>query len=223
MKCFICTNILNSVDAAAYVAHCNFWYQLGKQYPKDSFYSMTPPRMAIDQARNWAARMALEQECDYLMFIDDDMLIHPNTLSSLIKADLDIVMAHTYIRGFPFNVMSFKSDGKGGLRYFNDFIEHIDENGIYLCDAVGFAVCLIKVKLLKEMEMPFFVTGTGHTEDIYFCCKARAEVSPDVNIENIEKLKEYYKPVSELNGEAKSGDRGTGYYRQIQQVLGEVS
>ncbi len=103
-------------------------------------------------------------------------------------------------------------------------------------------VCLIKVKLLKEMEMPFFVTGTGHTEDIYFCCKARAEVSPDVsigvdtkvptghllhkenvNIENIEKLKEYYKPVSELNGEAKSGDRGTGYYRQIQQVLGEVS
>jgi glycosyltransferase involved in cell wall biosynthesis len=238
MKVFICTNILTVIDAAAYVTHCNFWYRLGKNFPKDTFISMTPPRMAIDQARNWAAKMALEQECDYLMFLDDDMLIHPDTLTSLIDANLDIVMAHTYIRGYPFNAMSFYRDANGGLSFCNDWKDRVDENGIFTCDAVGFAVCLIKCSLLSKMEAPYFVTGTGHTEDIYFCCKARTEVSQDVSIgvdtrvptghllhkenvsvENIDRLKEYYK-TRDLET-APNNDRGQSYYDAVRRVLGE--
>lgn len=237
MKIFICTNILTVIDAAAYVSACNFWYRLGKKYPDWVFYNMTPPRMAIDQARNWAARMALECECDYLMFIDDDMILHPDTLSSLIEANLDIVMAHTYIRGYPFNVMAFKNSTERPLGFFNDYKDFLDDKGIYLCDAVGFAVCLIKCSLLRRMEPPYFVTGTGHTEDIYFCCKARAEIGPEVsiggdtkvstghllhkesvNVESVEKLRVYY---AEKKEEIVNGDRGSVYYRQISSVLGQ--
>lgn len=237
MKYFICTNILSSIDPSAYVSHCNFWYRLGRKFPLDTFYAMTPPRMAIDQARNWAAKMALELECDYLMFLDDDMVIIPDTLSSLIDCDLDITMAHTYIRGNPFNVMAFKKNEQGNLAFFNDYESSVNEKGIYLCDAVGFAVCLIKVSLLRKMETPYFVTGTGHTEDIYFCCKARVEVGETVSIgvdtkvptghllhkeavsfHTVDKLRTYYK---ELAKEIIDADRGAKYYHQINQVLGQ--
>lgn len=244
MKVLICTNILTVIDAAAYISHCNFWYRIGKTYPKDTFISMTPPRMSIDQARNWSARMALEMECDYLLFLDDDMIIHPDTLASLIDADQDIVMAHTYIRGVPFNVMSFIKKEDGGLHYFNDYKEHINKKGIVPCDAVGFAVCLIKMDLIRKMEAPYFVTGTHHTEDIYFCCKARREISEDVSIAvdtrvptghllhkefvhegNVDKLKVFYDVAVEVKDtkekEAVNGDRGTAYYDQIKQVLGQ--
>lgn len=238
LKVFICTNLLTVVDPAAYVTHCNFWYRLGRTYPKAIFYAMTPPRMSIDQARNWAGKMALDLECDYLMFLDDDMLIHPDTLKYLIDADQDIVMAHTYIRGYPFNVMSFKSDGKGGLKNFNDYKRHVDEKGIVPCDAVGFAVCLIKCSLLKQMETPYFVTGTGHTEDIYFCLKARDEIGPEVTIgvdtrvptghllhkenvsvENVKQLKRHYAP--RFKAGKSPADRGQSYYEAVNKVLGQ--
>ncbi len=175
LKVFICTNILSVIDAAAYVTHQNFFYRLGKTFPRAIFYFMTPPRMSIDQARNWAAKMALEQECDYILFLDDDMLIHPDTLKYLINADLDICMAHTYIRGYPFDVMAFKKTKKG-LEKFNDYQKYVNKKGIFMCDAVGFAVCLIKVDLLKMMEEPYFVTGINHTEDIFFCLAAKEQL-----------------------------------------------
>jgi glycosyltransferase involved in cell wall biosynthesis len=239
MKTFICTNILTVVDAASYITHCNFWYRLGRTFPKDTFFAMTPPRMAIDQARNWAAKMAMQQECDYLMFIDDDALIAPDTLASLISADLDIVMAHTYIRGYPFHVMAFKRDGEKGLVNFDDYKEFIGENGVFLCDAVGFHCALIKVELLKKMEPPYFLTGTHYTEDIYFCVKARKEVSESVSIgvdtrvptghllhkenvsvENVERLRTYYSN-GEQNGVPR--DRGQSYYEQVSLVLGHTN
>jgi GT2 family glycosyltransferase len=239
LKVFICTNLLTVVDPAAYVTHCNFWYRIGKNFPFDIFFAMTPPRMSIDQARNWAAKMALEQECDYLMFLDDDMLVHPDTLAYLINADLDIVMADTFIRGYPFNSMSFVKDGKGGLRNFNEVRKKVNEKGIALCDAVGFAVCLIKCSLLSRMEQPYFVTGTGHTEDIYFCLSARDQLGDEVSIGvdtrvptghllhkesvsigNVSSLRRYYS--SEFRPSKKGlNDRGLDYYAAVNKVLGQ--
>jgi hypothetical protein len=94
--------------------------------------------MSIDNARNTAADLAMKMECDYLMFIDDDVLIPKNTLDLLLKADKDIAAGLVIIRGVPFNVMAFrwldlgqkqeerpKEDERRSLTFYNDlpFVE----------------------------------------------------------------------------------------------------
>lgn len=190
---------------------------------------MAPGRMSIDNMRNMAAKVALEQECDYLMFIDDDMVLHPDTFESLLKADKDIVMALTFIRGGEFPPMFFKKvpREKGyDLTYYTDWKDHVDENGLVECQALGFATVLIKTEILKKLEPPYFLTISGSTEDVYFCCKAKQEIGEHVSIfvdtkvptghivepeiahvTTVEKLREYHKK----EVVAKPIDRGKEY------------
>jgi hypothetical protein len=229
MKILIGTNVLTSVHHLAYSSHCQFWYRLGKKHPDIQFYFMPPSRMSIDNMRNAAAKVALELECDYLMFIDDDMLLHPDTFESLLKADKDIVMALTFIRGGGFPPMFFKKLPKSGgydLTYYTDWEEHVDENGLVEAQAIGFATVLLKTSILKQLEPPYFLTVSGSTEDVYFCCKAKAEIGEHVSIfvdtkvptghildpevahvSTVKKLREYHKkdkPATEI-------DRGKEY------------
>ena len=197
MKTLILVNVLRNIDSVVYSNHIAFWSFTKAMYPKSEgheFILFTPPRMSIDMARNSAAKEAMRHECDYLMFIDDDILIPPNTFKSLLDAQADISAGLVIIRGYPFHVMAFKH-AEGHLTYFdelpkveviyneNEKIEAIKdpvtrEDGLA---AVGFSCCLIKVSILKKIPPPFFVSGPYNTEDIYFCDKVR-EFVPDVNI-----------------------------------------
>jgi hypothetical protein len=134
--------------------------------------------MSIDTARNQACKTALEYEFDYVLMIDDDVMIPFNAYGTLIAADKDIVAGWTIIRGYPYNNMHFISDGKDGLIHYND---HEQTEGVLDCDAVGCSLTLIKCSLLKKIPPPYFVTGTTNTEDIYFCVKARKYV-PECSI-----------------------------------------
>jgi hypothetical protein len=229
MKILIGTNVLTSVHHLAYASHCQFWYRLGKKHPEVQFYFMPPGRMSIDNMRNAAAKVALELECDYLMFIDDDMLLHPETFESLLKADKDIVMALTFIRGGDFPPMFFKrvqKDGGYDLTHYLDWQDNIDKDGLVEAAAIGFATVLIKTHLLKKLEPPYFLTAGGHTEDVYFCCRVKAEIGEQVGIfvdtkvptghilepeiahvTTVEKLREYHKK----EVKAVTVDRGQEY------------
>ena len=194
MRTLVLVNVLNSVNSYIYTNHIEFWSKTKELYPKshnNEFFLFTPPRMSVDMARNTAAKQAMMLECDYLMFIDDDVLIPPTSFDSLLKCDADIASGLVIIRGYPFNVMAFRREGQN-LPYFNDLptveIEVGDGKGGYpvLKDpvtqddgliAVGFSCALIKVGILKKIPQPYFVTGPRNTEDIYFCLKAKDSIS----------------------------------------------
>ena len=68
------------------------------------------------------------------------------------------------------------------MTYFDEIMEE-EKDGVALCDAVGFSCVLIKMDLIRKMTTPYFLTMAGaHTEDIYFCVKARKELGGDVSI-----------------------------------------
>lgn len=238
-KILVGVNTLTSVNQYAYANHCQFWYRLGRNYLEDQFLFFTPPRMSIDRMRNTAAKVALEQEADYLMFIDDDVLIPHNTLGKLRETDYDIIAGVTVIRGYPFNMMMFKSENNGAtLRNYNDYVNFIDPlTKIVDADAVGFSCVLIKTELLKKVSAPYFVTGLYNTEDVYFCMKAIEELgrenlrigvhcgvvtghigdakvyTPD-NVSYYRDLEEFENPNLASIDEAKSrGDRGDAYLK----------
>lgn len=232
MKTLVGTNTLESVHSFVYGSHINLHSQMRKDYPKDDFLLYTPYRMSIDAMRNDAARIALEQECDYLMFIDDDVAVQPNTYKVLRERNKDIIMAATFVRGYPFHPMWFcdyntvdQANGKirKNLKFHDDWEKDLTiagpDSGLVKTGAVGFACVLIKMDVLSSMTPPYFVTGPGHTEDVYFCLRARAELEPEpeiyvdttvstshmlmpdlVNLENVEKLREFYKPDLERSG-----------------------
>jgi len=54
---------------------------------------LTVERQRVDKARNYFVQQALAGGFDYLMMIDDDNPIPPETLEKLLADDKDIVMA----------------------------------------------------------------------------------------------------------------------------------
>jgi GT2 family glycosyltransferase len=196
-RTLILVNTLNAVSAQVYGNHMAFISRTIRDFPeKNQIVFMNPPRMSIDNARNRAAKHALEMDCDYLLFIDDDVLVPPDTLSRLLKHEKDIIAGLVVIRGYPFNVMAFKRtyDKKkiskswdGGLTFYNDL--PVDKRykdkrlkPLIPVAAVGFSCALIHTDVLKALEPPYFVTGQYHTEDVYFCVRAATELTPAPSI-----------------------------------------
>ena len=180
MKIMIGVNTLTQMDQIAYTNHCQFWYRLGKEFPDVQFAFSNPRRASIDRMRNQTAKVALDGGFDYVMFIDDDVLIPPDALKKLLAAKADIAAGWTIIRGYPYNNMFFKFDYEGkDVVYYNDF--KLNEDGLIDCDAVGFSCVLLSCELLKKVPPPWFVTGMFNTEDVYFCIKAKKYV-PEVKI-----------------------------------------
>lgn len=178
MKLFLGINVLTHVSARPYLSHLNFVGDCHKDFPGMEMFLYTPYRCSIDRMRNESAKLALEFECDYLMFIDDDVIVESHTLKSLVEASADIAMAETYVRGGDFNAMFFKyKDGK--LEHLNEYADVVDDKGIIRVDAVGFSCVLIKCDLLRKLSTPYFITGPNFTEDVYFCVKAVHELGPE--------------------------------------------
>lgn len=239
IKILVCTNVLTQVDSTVYADHIHHYHKWGES-GKYKFYLYCPRRQSIDRCRNLAAKYALELECDYLFFIDDDMLIHANTLESLIAADMDIVMADTVIRGYPFHRMAFKAtvdkDNNYDLKNYDDLMEHRDSNGLVECAAIGFATCLLKTKLLKDLNAPYFCTTPNGTEDVYFCIRCRQELPYEVKIgvdtkvptwhqmdplfvgpENVDKFKKFWEQCIQ-EGVSGERDRGKEYYEKCKNL-----
>lgn len=179
-------NTLTSVDRLAYSNHCQFWFRLGRSYPNIDFALNNPNRTSIDRMRQLTAEVALENEMDYVLFLDDDVLLQmdkpENNLQGLLDCKSDIAAGWTIIRGYPFENMFFKlNEEKNGLHKVKTEDIKLEEDGNILCDAVGFSFCLISCNLLKKVPAPWFVTGSHHTEDIYFCAKSR-DLFPETTI-----------------------------------------
>lgn len=200
MQTLILVNVLTSVSSFVYQSHLAFVAHLTRKYPEDKFYFYTPHRQPIDVSRNLAAKMALEMDCDYLMFLDDDVLIHQDAFDRLYEANKDIIAGLVYLRGYPFHVMAFKElpremvkmhkngsvfemeDPRMRMTHYDEIHEKCKDGEVLVqCDAVGFSLCLIKTDIIKAMEPPYFVTGPLNTEDVYFCLKTRnLEPRPEI-------------------------------------------
>jgi GT2 family glycosyltransferase len=188
MKTLLAINTLTSVQNQPYASHLNLVYRMGKE-SDDEILLYTGYRTGIDRFRNMAGQVALTQECDLLMFLDDDVAVPRDTYTKLrkhIDDGADIVTPLIYIRGYPFEPMMFKSatiEGITGLFAYKDWEKEVSaEQPLLPCSAIGFSCCLMRTKLLSEVREPWFITGTNCTEDVYFCLKARNHYENKINI-----------------------------------------
>ena len=237
-KIVVGINSLVSTTQPAYSNHIQLFYRLGRSYPNIDFCLVNPPRMSIDKMRNLAAETAMSIEATHLWFIDDDVLLPSpfDALDKLLACKAPVAAANVIIRGWPFNHMFFtKKKGKNGLYFVKDIPKEY-RNKQMPVDAVGFSCCLIEVSLLKQLNKPFFITGTHNTEDIYFCLKVRDKF-PDCKIivdtslvcghilsaeiieeNNLKNYRQYFRKQFKPMDEKKNRDRGSAYYSMVKQL-----
>lgn len=142
---------------------------------------------AVHQARNILVQKALEQQCDYIFWIDSDIILYKDILKCLIEDDKDIVTGY-YIK---------KVEGQNICELFgtnpqdpnSEIIPNILEkdlpkvNGLYIVKACGFGCTLVKIDVFKKMleseqdKLCFDYIWQKDkicSEDILFCKRAEA-------------------------------------------------
>lgn len=117
-------------------------------------------------------KMALGQ-CDYLLFVDSDMVMQANALVRLLGRDVDIVSGLYFSRTPPFQPIAGKLiDGKW------EALAEWPERELIEVDGVGAGFLLIKTEVLKDTPEPHWLwswdekNGYGG-EDYFFCQQAK--------------------------------------------------
>jgi predicted SAM-dependent methyltransferase len=138
--------------------------------------------MPVAEARNHLARSAVQKNCKYLFFIDEDVTPPAHTVRQLIyhlehwprAAVAGGIYCHKSPPSFP---MVFRGNGAGS--YWGWKIGEVFD-----CSGLGCGCMMIRVDALKTIPEPWFKTvddvekfmdginqGEMWTEDLYFCDK----------------------------------------------------
>lgn len=124
---------------------------------------MTVERQRIDKARNYIAMEALKQGFDYLLFVDDDNPIPPDTLEKLIEDDKDIVTVPILSRSpnkdgvhklCSMYANEVTVDGKP-LKLYTPITEFRDKGYLHKVDATGTGCILIKRQVLEALHKQY--------------------------------------------------------------------
>lgn len=133
----------------------------------------------IYNSRNDLARQALKLECDYILWLDSDMVFPPETLKYLLKemeeTGADFISGLYFRRCAPFSPVAFDTlEIKDGKATWTDY--HGELSGLHEVGGVGFGCVLQKTDMLLEMAAKygdFFGPLANVGEDLAFCWRAR--------------------------------------------------
>ena len=151
-------------------------YMAGKKNIDLNVYT-SQGTLIFDQ-RNSLVRTAVEEKCDYILFIDADMRFPKTTLERLLAHKKDIIGVNATTRMMPPKptARNIQINEDGSVDWLEIFSNK--EKGIGRVDAIGCGVMLIKTSCLKNIPQPYFyfeqlLKGKLLGEDIYFCIKAK--------------------------------------------------
>lgn len=127
----------------------------------------------VYEARNQIIMYALQENADYVLFVDSDICFDENALQRLLDRNVDIVSGLYYGRRKGASNPIAYDDAqpqKGKKQPFNTPIKDID-TGYRRVKAVGLGFCLIKVSCIKTIIKKFkrpFEPYKGLGEDLSF-------------------------------------------------------
>lgn len=204
---------MGATHAAAYENHLRWMMHMGTiqlashlgvrelmgvklNYPEDHVYEFsffTMGRLYTAKAREVICTEAVKAGADYVLMLDDDMIVPIDWFEKLIRHEVDICAAFAVTRNKPFwPVIYQKEEGidkaSGRPFAYNRNLRNYPRNKLVECDAVGFGGVLIKVDILKKLSAPYFCLTSPNGEDINFCYRAKEEVGARIFMDTSVKL-----------------------------------
>lgn len=170
-----------------------FAYHIGRRLPEFDFFIAIKTKSEQFRARNAIVEAAIQVNADYLLMIDDDMIIDVDHLTGtshaydfiekLVDHDKDICGVLYYQRTGECRPVAMVKVGTGGYRFLrDDEVEH----GLQKVDVAGGGCLLIKMRVFDKILQPYFEPEFAYGTDIQLCQKAAAagfEVWTDTSIE----------------------------------------
>lgn len=118
-----------------------------------------PVGMATATARIKAVEAAIKADCTHIFFLDHDVLLPPETLTVLAAHNRPIACGLYYTKSKPPEPLLIRDEAVLADWEHGDLVE---------VDVTGLGCALIDLEVFKELEQPWFETGTRYTEDSYF-------------------------------------------------------
>lgn len=133
----------------------------------------------IYNSRNDLAKQAMKFECDFILWLDSDMVFPPKTLKHLLKrideTGADLISGLYFRRVAPFTPVAFSElEIKEDKAQWSDYTGEL--SGVHEIAGVGFGCVLMKTDMLLDMAAQFgdFFGPIGKLgEDLSFCWRAR--------------------------------------------------
>lgn len=170
-----------------------FAYHCGRRMPDFDFATAIRTKTEQFRSRNSIVDAAMQANADYLLMIDDDMIINPwlttgptdeyGFLAKLLAHDKDICGVLYYQRTGGCLPVLMTQVASGGYRFLHeDEITH----GLQRVDVAGGGCLLIKMRVFDRLQPPYFRPEFEYGTDIQLCQAAKAkgfEVWADTAIE----------------------------------------
>jgi len=160
--------------------HTEFAKCLDRMAPKGEVIKSWETGSLVYRSRNDLAERAVNEETDYTLWLDSDM-VFPDTLLIDLMEDMkgrDIVTGVCHMRREPYKPCIWKSL-KRGLTSEEDQIEGYDDyptDRIFEIDGCGFACVMVRTSVIKTVIDRYheaFAPLPGFGEDISFCIRAK--------------------------------------------------
>ena len=103
----------------------------------------------ITKQRNDLVEMALEQKPDYIMFVDTDMTMPPNSLMRLLAHNKDVVGATYNKRVPPYETL-------GRLKPPRPSDEVLAQGGLWPAEQLPGGLMLVKASVFERLKWPWF-------------------------------------------------------------------
>jgi 2-polyprenyl-3-methyl-5-hydroxy-6-metoxy-1,4-benzoquinol methylase len=151
-----------------------FAYNCGRQNPEFDFCLKIIIKREQFRARNNLVDLAIINDCEYLLMLDDDMIVPPDLFKRLVSHDKDVTGCLYYQRGGAYHPVIMhqtnQKDGLKGIQFIDHFDPMIRKPGLYKLDGVlGGGCMLFKTDVFRKLQQPYFwIDGIVGT-DVYVC------------------------------------------------------
>lgn len=124
---------------------------------------------SVAQNRNILIKLALQENCTHLLFLDDDMIFNSDLIVRLLAHEKDVVTGYCSIRYPPFKTVLIDGFDLGNNLIWHNLLPN--EQGLIKIWASGLACALINLEVVKTFS-EFTSIGFLHhdelSEDISF-------------------------------------------------------
>lgn len=165
-------------------------FRCGRDLPQYDFALEIIVKREQFRARNTLIDAAIASGCDYLLMLDDDMIVPPNLVSRLLAHDKDVVGALYWQRGGAFHPvlmhMIEQPTGEFLPRFYDPFDPVVTQPGLYPVDVIGGGCMLFKVDTFHKLTPPYFWWESQLGTDIAICMRFKAvgvQIWVDTSIE----------------------------------------
>jgi len=175
-RVLIMTPSYGDINAQFHVNYMNLIVRLMKLQFTEKEYEFFPATICnqfVYDARNGAVEMAISAGCDYILYIDSDQIVPPDTFERLVAHDKECVSALFFKRVAPYLPLMFQiedTDDVGRCKY--GAMRDWPEGELVKVDAIGGGCFLVKTSVFDDMPKPYFYVlddeGRQTGEDIFF-------------------------------------------------------